>query len=135
MMAKLMNKNAYFVVFAGWSFRVQDAIYAGCIPILMVDGAHYPFADVIDWSKISVRVHPTDLDHLEEILHAIPMQEIIQMQANLMAVREAFLYSTDEHPEDELSRQGPLFFALHSLRMRTATKYPTDVVDVGKIEM
>ncbi len=64
---------------AGWSFRVQDAIYAGCIPLLMADGSHYPYADIIDWSKISVRVHPTDLDHIEEILRQIPMEAITQV--------------------------------------------------------
>ncbi len=54
----------------------------------------------------------------------------MQMQANLLAIREAFLYSTDENPEEELDRKGPLFFAMQSLRMRLATKYPADIVDI-----
>lgn len=108
----------------GWSFRVQDAIYAGCIPVFLADGTHYPFADVLDWAKFSVRLSPTDLDHVEEILREIPIEQVEAMQAHLVAVREAFLYSSDESPGDELDRMGPLFFALHSARIRLVTRYP-----------
>jgi hypothetical protein len=97
----------------------------------MAEGSHYPYADIIDWSKISIRISPTDLDHIEDILRAIPMEQIEQMQANLLAIRDAFLYSGDESPEDELERRGPLFFALHSARIRTATEYPTDILTDG----
>lgn len=41
-----------------------------------------------------------------------------------MLVRDAFLYSSDESPEDELDRHGPLFFALHQANVRLRTKYP-----------
>jgi hypothetical protein len=92
--------------------------------VFLADGTHYPFADVLDWSKFSVRLSPTDLDHIEDILREIPLDEVEEMQANLVAIREAFLYSTDETPEDELGRQGPLFFALHSARIRLVTQYP-----------
>ncbi len=109
----------------------MQAIYAGCIPVLLADGSHYPYADIIDWSKISVRISTTDLDHVEDILAAIPMAEVEQMQANLLAIRDAFIYSSDESPEDELERRGPLFFALQSARIRLATMYPTDVAMPG----
>lgn len=112
---------------AGWSFRVQDAIYAGCIPILMSEGTHFPFAHVLDWTKFSIRISPTELDHLEDILTAIPIERVEEMQANLMAIREAFLYSPDESPEDELDRHGPVWFAMQSARIMIASKYPTKV--------
>lgn len=94
----------------------------------MADGSHYPYADIIDWSKISIRISPTDLDHIEDILRAIPMEQVEQMQTNLLAIREAFLYASDESPEDELTRKGPLFFALQSARIRLSTAYPTDIL-------
>lgn len=108
---------------AGWSPRVNDAIYAGCIPVLIAEASHYPFASMIDWSEISVRVHPTELDHIEQILNAIPLERVEQLQANIIAVREAFLYASDEEPEAELDRRGPMFFALHEAGMRMRTKY------------
>lgn len=109
---------------SGWSPRVSDAIYAGCIPVLTAEGSHYPFASFLDWSKFSVRVHPTELDQIESILAAIPLHEVEEMQANLVAVREAFVYATDENPEEELERRGPMFFALHEAGLRLRTKYP-----------
>jgi hypothetical protein len=71
-----------------------------------------------------VRIHPTELDQIERILRDIPLERVEQMQANLLAVRDAFLYATDEHPEAELDRRGPLFFALHEAGLRLRTGYP-----------
>jgi hypothetical protein len=71
-----------------------------------------------------VRIHPTELDQIERILNDIPLERVQQMQANVIAIREAFLYATDEHPEAELERRGPMFFALHEAGMRLRTEYP-----------
>ncbi|GMK55929.1 hypothetical protein CspeluHIS016_0209850 [Cutaneotrichosporon spelunceum] len=108
---------------AGWSPRVSDALYAGCIPVLIAEATHYPFASMIDWSQISVRIHPTELDQVERILNDIPLERVEQLQANIVAIRDAFLYSTDDAPEDELGRRGPMFFALHEAGMRLRTLY------------
>ena len=109
---------------AGWSFRVSDAIFAGCIPVLTAEGTHYPFSNALDWTKFSVRLLPIELDHIEEILEAIPLEKVEEMQANLMLARDAFLYSSDEAPEDELSRRGPMFWALHEAGARLGSEYP-----------
>lgn len=108
----------------GWSPQTNDAIYAGCIPVFIAEGTHYPFAGFLDWSKLSVRVAPTELDKIEKILAAIPLSKVEELQANLVSVREAFLYSGDEKPEEELERRGPIFFALHEAGMRIRTRYP-----------
>ena len=108
----------------GWSPRTNDAIFAGCIPVLIAEGSHYPFASMLDWSKFSVRVRPTELDQIEAILGAIPLTRVEEMQVNLMLIRDAFVYATDERPEEELERRGPMFWALHEAGMRLRTKYP-----------
>jgi len=64
------------------------------------------------------------MDNIEAILSAIPLEKVEEMQANLVAVREAFIYSTDEKPGEELERRGPMFFALHEAGLRLKTKYP-----------
>jgi hypothetical protein len=92
---------------------------------LIAEGSHYPFATTLDWSKFSIRVLPTELDHLEAILEAIPIEKVEEMQANLMVIRDAFLYATDENPEEELERRGPMFWALHEAGMRIRSVYPT----------
>lgn len=71
-----------------------------------------------------MRVLPTELDRLEEILNAIPLERIEQMQANLIAIRDAVMYPADESSADELKRRGPMFFALHEAGMRLRTRYP-----------
>jgi hypothetical protein len=103
---------------------VNDAIYAGCIPVLTAEGTHYPLSTALDWTKFSVRLLPTDLDRIEEILAAIPIEKVEEMQTNLMLIREAFLYSTDERPEDELERRGPMYWALHAAGLRMGVEYP-----------
>ncbi|KAJ9095023.1 hypothetical protein QFC21_005816 [Naganishia friedmannii] len=112
---------------AGWSFRVQDAIYAGCIPVFMSEGTHYPYADILDYSKFSVRISPNELDHVEQILRAFPLEKVESMQAHLVTARDAFLYSGDEDPDAELQRKGPLWFALQSARIRINTGYPSNI--------
>lgn len=76
-----------------------------------------------------MRVAPTELDKIEKVLAAIPLSKVEELQANLVSVREAFLYSNDETPEDELERRGPMFFALHEAGMRIRTRYPIKGVE------
>ncbi len=78
----------------------------------------------MDWTKFSVRLLPTDLDRIEQILAAIPIEKVEEMQRNLMLVREGFLYSTDEGPEEELERRGPMFWALHAAGMKMGVEFP-----------
>lgn len=108
----------------GWSPRTNDAIFAGCIPVLIAEGSHYPYANFLDWSKFSVRVQPTDLDRIEQILAAIPLEKVEEMQANLALIREGFLYSSDQNPQEEKVRKGPMWYALHEAGMRLRTRYP-----------
>lgn len=110
---------------AGWSPRVNDAIFAGCIPVLTSEDTHYPYAGLLDWSQIAVRVHPTELDHVEELLASIPVERLEQLQANIVAIRDAFMYPLDGRDGDELQRRGPMFWALHEAGMRLRTRYPS----------
>ncbi|KAG9005282.1 hypothetical protein FRB93_009836 [Tulasnella sp. JGI-2019a] len=119
---------------AGWAPRLIDAIYAGCIPIVIGHVTQYPFYDMIDWGKISVRIETSEVHRIEEILMSrYTLEDVERLQANLMLIRDAFMYPLDdETPENVLEwmidRRGPLFYALHSTRMRMLTKWPMDVV-------
>lgn len=116
----------------GWATRLIDSIYAGCIPVLIGHASHFPFFDILDWGKISVRVEPSDLSRLEDILLSrYTLSDIERLQANLMIVRNAFVYPLDDWTPEQAQRhmidkRGPLFFALHSTRMRMITKWPRD---------
>lgn len=40
----------------GWATRLEDSIYAGCIPVFIGSATQHPFWDIFEWSRISVRV-------------------------------------------------------------------------------
>ena len=116
----------------GWTWRIVESIYAGCIPVLIGQKSHYPFFDMIDWGKISISVDPSDLDQLEDILLSrYTLEDIERLQTNVMLVRSAFVYPLDDANEDEVRKimidnRGPLWFALHSTKMRMLTTWPTE---------
>ena len=46
---------------AAWSPRLDEAVYAGCIPVIIADGYDPPFSAVLNYSLFSVRVNETEL--------------------------------------------------------------------------
>lgn len=118
----------------GWATRLVDSIYAGCIPVFIGESAHRPFYDMIDYSKISIRITSGEINRLEEILLTrYTLADVERMQANIMLVRDAFVYPLDNASPAEvkkrmLDQRGPLWFALHSTRMRMLTRWPMDDV-------
>lgn len=116
----------------GWTWRIVESVYSGCIPILIGQVSQFPFFDMIDWGKISISVDPSDLDQLEDILLSrYTLEDIERLQTNVMLVRSAFVYPLDDANEDEVRKimidnRGPLWFALHSTKMRMLTTWPTE---------
>lgn len=105
-------------------------MYAGCIPVFIGHATHYPFFDMLDWSKLSVRVEPHELSHVEEVLLSrYSLEDIERLQRNILAIRNALVYPLDDVDTATVQRQllkerGPLFFALQSTRMKLMTKWP-----------
>ncbi|KDE08122.1 hypothetical protein MVLG_01603 [Microbotryum lychnidis-dioicae p1A1 Lamole] len=103
-----------------WTTRTFEAIYAGCIPAFIVDRNLFPFQDILDYSLFSVSIPESEAHRVEEILESYPEQQLIEMQAVLVKVRDAFVF---DHGH-EWERKGPLFFALVSMMMRLDLGYP-----------
>ncbi|EJT98904.1 hypothetical protein DACRYDRAFT_110241 [Dacryopinax primogenitus] len=112
----------------GWATRLEDVVYGGCIPVFVGHASQYPFYDMLDWSKLSIAIERKDLQRIEEVLMSYTMEEIERFQTNLMLVRDAFLYPLDGNHKDQLTMRGPLFYAMHSTKMRMLTQYPSDVL-------
>lgn len=110
----------------GWTSRFVDVIVAGCIPVLLSDRSHYPFSEILDFSKFSIRIPETQVYHLESILLSIDEERLEDMQRNLLAIRHVFLYppTPPAVPEEELARNGPLHFIMLIARLRTLTHFP-----------
>ncbi|SCV74444.1 BQ2448_8083 [Microbotryum intermedium] len=103
-----------------WSTRTFEAIYAGCIPAFIVDRNLFPFQDILDYSLFSVSIPESEAHRVEEILETYSEQQLIEMQAALVKVRDAFVFK-ERH---EWERKGPLFFSLVSIMMRLDLGYP-----------
>ncbi|KAG8926995.1 hypothetical protein FRC00_002405 [Tulasnella sp. 408] len=134
---ELINDTIFCAQPAGttsWASRLLDTMYGGCIPVFIGESALRPFHDMIDWSKISVRISAGDINKIEEILLTrYSLEDLERMQANIMLVRNALLYPLDDTSPEEIQeqmidRRGPLWYALHSTRMRMLTKWPVDDV-------
>ncbi|KZO95642.1 glycosyltransferase family 47 protein [Calocera viscosa TUFC12733] len=117
---------------AGWSPRLVDAVYAGCIPVLVGRATQHAFWDLLDWAQFSLTVEREDLQRLESVLLGYTMEEVERMQRALLKVREAFVYPLDSDAaagEGEEGR-GPVWWATVASGMRRRTRYPVPgVVD------
>ncbi|KAG9010853.1 hypothetical protein FRB90_007584 [Tulasnella sp. 427] len=118
----------------GWSTRLTDTMFGGCIPVFIGDTAYRPFYDIIDWSKVSVQISSGEINRIEEILLTrYSLEDVERMQVNIMLIRDALIYPLDDASEDQvqermLSRRGPLWYALQSTKMRMLTKWPREDV-------
>ncbi|GAA5859151.1 hypothetical protein JCM1840_003777 [Sporobolomyces johnsonii] len=103
-----------------WTTRTFEAIYAGCIPAFIVDRNLFPFQDVLDYSRFSVTIPENEAHRVDELLSAYTPAQLAELQANLVKVREAFLFKEGA----EWDRKGPLFFSLVSMAMRLPLQFP-----------
>ncbi|KPV75947.1 glycosyltransferase family 47 protein [Rhodotorula graminis WP1] len=103
-----------------WTTRTFEAIYSGCIPAFIVDRNMFPFQDILDYSKFSVTIPEADAHRVDEVLGSYSDTQLVELQAHLVKVRDAFLFADGQ----EWDRQGPLFFALVSMAMRLPLGYP-----------
>ncbi|XP_075637883.1 putative glycosyltransferase At5g03795 [Castanea sativa] len=89
----MMKKSKYCICPSGYevaSPRIVEAIYAGCVPVLISDYYVLPFSDVLNWKSFSVEVPVKDVPNLKKILMSIPTRQYIRMQRRVVQVRRHF---------------------------------------------
>ena len=87
----------------GWSGGISSAIFAGCIPVIIMDGIELPFENVLDYTAFSVRVAETNIDRLPSLLREISSSEVQRLRSGLDAVRSRFGYGSLAHNERRLN--------------------------------
>ena len=105
---------------AAWSPRLDEAIHAGCIPVIIANHYEPPLAKVLNYSTFSVRYNEMALARgqgllkLKETLLAIPEARRREMLANVQAVQVAFRYTIPIAPYASSSMAELLMFQLWS---------------------
>ena len=91
----------------GWSGGISSAVFAGCIPVIVMDGIQMPFENALRYEAFAVRIAEADVPSLPDILRAISPARVAQLQEALARVRSRFGYSSLAHNELRLSLEPP----------------------------
>ncbi|KAH0775076.1 hypothetical protein KY290_012213 [Solanum tuberosum] len=83
----LLNSNKYCIHAKGFEIntaRIGDALYYGCVPVILADHYDLPYADILNWESFSVIVSSFDIPKLKQILQAIEYHHYVKLQNNVM---------------------------------------------------
>nr|XP_043633275.1 probable glycosyltransferase At5g03795 [Erigeron canadensis] len=69
--------------------RIGDALYHGCVLVIIANHYDLPFADILNWKSFSI-VATLDIPLLQRILADISSDEYAKLQHNVLEVRKHF---------------------------------------------
>lgn len=72
--------------------RIGDALYYGCVPVILADHYDLPYADVLNWNSFSVVVPIADIPNLKSILEGIGYDGYLKLYRNVESVQKHFLW-------------------------------------------
>ncbi|XP_027173890.1 probable glycosyltransferase At5g03795 [Coffea eugenioides] len=70
--------------------RLVEALYTGCVPVLIKDHYVLPFSDVLNWKMFSVEIPLKNIPNLKKILMTISTRQYIRMQRRGKQIRRHF---------------------------------------------
>ncbi|XVE76063.1 hypothetical protein DITRI_Ditri12bG0142700 [Diplodiscus trichospermus] len=111
----MMRNSKYCICPSGYevaSPRIVEALYNGCVPVLISKSYVPPFSDVLRWKSFSVVVSVDDIPKLKEILTKIPSRQYIRMQRRVLQVRRHFEFNSPP------KRFDVFHMILHSIWLR-----------------
>nr|GMC79600.1 probable glycosyltransferase At5g03795 isoform X1 [Ipomoea batatas] len=89
----MMRKSKYCICPSGYevaSPRMVEALYMGCVPVLIKEGYIIPFSDVLNWEKFAVIIPVKDIPNLKKILTGISQREYLRLQMRGIKMRRHF---------------------------------------------
>lgn len=140
-----MKRATFCLAPAGWvswSPRIFQAIAVSCIPVIIGPPSHLPFQSLLNYSKFTLRINPSNLDDLPTILASIPEETIVEFQLYLKAVWPLFTYahrSSDydafamamEALRDKVNKKSDTAFTMrdriHLEQMESCVHLPIDI--------
>jgi len=73
---------------AVWSPRLMEAIWFGCIPVIIADHYWVPFSCFFNWAELAVFIPEDDVATTYKRLRAISPEMVLKMQKGLRHVRK-----------------------------------------------
>ncbi|KAK9049833.1 hypothetical protein SSX86_031198 [Deinandra increscens subsp. villosa] len=90
---EMLRQSKYCISPSGYevaSPRMVEALYTGCVPVLIKDHYVAPFSDVLNWKSFSVVVQIEDIPNLKKILMGISTRQYLRMQRRGKQVKRHF---------------------------------------------
>ncbi|KVH99944.1 Exostosin-like protein, partial [Cynara cardunculus var. scolymus] len=89
----MIRQSKYCISPSGYevaSPRMVEALYTGCVPVLIKDHYVAPFSDVLNWKSFAVILAVEDIPNLKNILTKISTRQYLRMQRRGKQVRRHF---------------------------------------------
>lgn len=112
---EMMRKSRFCICPSGHevaSPRVPEAIYSGCVPVLISENYVLPFSDVLNWEKFSVSVSVKEIPELKRILMDIPEDRYKKLYEGVKQVQRHILVN------DPPKRYDVFNMIIHSIWLR-----------------
>ncbi|XAR69683.1 Xylogalacturonan beta-1,3-xylosyltransferase [Bertholletia excelsa] len=90
---EMLRKSRFCICPSGYevaSPRIVEALYTGCVPVLINDHYVAPFSDVLNWKRFSVEIPVKDIPNLKKILMGISQRQYIRLQRRGRQMRRHF---------------------------------------------
>ncbi|TXG55594.1 hypothetical protein EZV62_020850 [Acer yangbiense] len=127
----MIRKSKFCLCPSGYevgSPRIVEAIYAGCVPVIIKDGYVPPFSDVLNWKTFSVKVEVKEIPNLKRILMDISQRQYLRMQRRVKQVQRHFVKNRTDHKFRAIGRnvsydnEVTAFVENHRMRRLTGVK-------------
>ena len=92
---EIMSKSRFTLAPRGYgksSFRMYEAFYLKSVPVYVYDEPWLPYTELLDWKKLAVLVHVSELPFLYETLLKITDTQVEEMLAYYEEHKRLFTY-------------------------------------------
>ncbi|KAK7245436.1 hypothetical protein RIF29_40282 [Crotalaria pallida] len=88
-----MNSSKYCICARGYEVhtpRIIEAIFSGCVPVIISDNYVPPLFEVLNWEAFSIFVSERDVPSLRNILVSIPRERYLALHLGVEKVKQHF---------------------------------------------